>query len=341
VAEWGTATCSDNSNVSATLTAGASDFVAVAGFLEYDPRLKTSFGVCFGIKSNATLWGWGHGQYGIALTSRPQQVAQWTNVAKIVGSKDSAALYVLLTDGSVYSVGGNQYGELGIGNTTDSSAFRQVAVLSSIVDIAAGMHSAYALDTDGTVWSWGNDLFGELGREDGSWYVPFEVVGLPRITAIGAGFSTAFAIDDTGQLWAWGNNAYGALGLGEWVNGTSSPRKTSVVDAVSVDGGLYTSYVIRGSGTLLVAGQDVSTSKKQYFFTPTSMPSVRSVSTTVHCTAVVDSTGTVWVWGVNKDSRLGVSADEFGSEVKQPLKTDITGAKEVYAGALFGLVLFG
>jgi X-linked retinitis pigmentosa GTPase regulator len=70
---------------------------------------------------------------------------------------------VLLRDGKVYSMGANNYGQLGTGNRRSSNlptGLRQFE-LTQAVKIAAGSHSA-AVTTDGDLYIWGSGSFGEL-----------------------------------------------------------------------------------------------------------------------------------------------------------------------------------
>ena len=62
--------------------------------------------------------------------------------------------------------GGNEYGQLGDGTNTDSTAPVQVSGLKNVIAIAGGGYHSLALKSDGTIWAWGKNEYGQLG--DGS-----------------------------------------------------------------------------------------------------------------------------------------------------------------------------
>jgi len=69
----------------------------------------------------------------------------------------------LKSDGTVWTWGGDNVGQLGNGSTTERHAPAKLTSLSGMVQVAAGEWHTLALNSDGTVWSWGYNQFGELG----------------------------------------------------------------------------------------------------------------------------------------------------------------------------------
>jgi alpha-tubulin suppressor-like RCC1 family protein len=98
--------------------------------------------------------------------------------------------------------GGNHFGELGNGTTTDSSTPVQVmdpndpsGYLSGVQAIAAGSFHSLALKNDGTVWAWGGNFAGQLGNgtyTDSS--TPVQVGNLDGVKTIAAGLSHSLAV---------------------------------------------------------------------------------------------------------------------------------------------------
>jgi alpha-tubulin suppressor-like RCC1 family protein len=72
---------------------------------------------------------------------------------------------VILEDNSVWSWGTDTSGQLGDGQTTDTTTPVQVIVPGGTVfhQVVAGGESSYALDGSDGVWSWGQNANGELG----------------------------------------------------------------------------------------------------------------------------------------------------------------------------------
>ena len=123
----------------------------------------------------------------------------------------------------LYSWGQNNYGQLGLGNTTYYSSPVQVGALTTWVGISCGSAHTLATKTDGTLWSWGRNNSGQLGLGNTTNYSSPKQVGALTTwskVANGIGENTA-AIKTDGTLWSWGYNAYGQLGLGDITNRSS------------------------------------------------------------------------------------------------------------------------
>ena len=124
--------------------------------------------VCAAIKTDGTMWIWGNNNDGKLAQgdinthrSSPVQVGALTTWASVsTGEKQCAAVK---TDGTLWSWGLNQSGNLGLGNTINRSSPVQVGALTNWLSIAAGGYGCAAIKTDGTIWSWGYGVFGQLG----------------------------------------------------------------------------------------------------------------------------------------------------------------------------------
>ena len=163
------------------------------------------------------------GQSGTGNVTSPNVVnkagAVGFQVTKIgLGGNSSCA--VEKTTGAAYCWGQNNYGQLGNGNTTNSSVPALVSELSSGVSaIDVGHSFACALKTDSTVWCWGRNNFGQLGRGSAgspslvNSSTPVQVTGITTATQIKVGPQHACAVLSSGALQCWGQNG-SSLGLG-------------------------------------------------------------------------------------------------------------------------------
>jgi hypothetical protein len=96
--------------------------------------------------------------------------------ASAASDQDSStsAYYAIDTNGFVYRMGHNNYGQLGDGTTTNNYFFRQLAASAfnneKIVYLTTGggasYASVYAITESGKLWSWGYNLYGQLGLND-------------------------------------------------------------------------------------------------------------------------------------------------------------------------------
>ena len=121
-------------------------------------------------KTDGTLWTWGSNTYGQLGTNNNTNVASpvqtvsggtnWKQVA--CGYSHSVATK---TDGTLWTWGRDDYGQLGDNsNTHKSSPVQTVAGGTNWKQISCGhRHYTTALRTDGTLWTWGVNTSGQLG----------------------------------------------------------------------------------------------------------------------------------------------------------------------------------
>jgi len=123
-----------------------------------------------------------YGNTGIGNTTTPNTFSTClqaagtpvTNVAKLANSSTWSfqSSYIIKTDGSVWSCGLNNSGQLGIGSidTVAHPYFTKISALSNlnIVDVVVSgsstWASVYALTDNGQVYSWGYNGYGQLGH---------------------------------------------------------------------------------------------------------------------------------------------------------------------------------
>ncbi len=105
----------------------------------------------------------------------------------------------LAPDGTVWTWGGNSFGQLGHGDTTPRSTPTQVAGLTNIIAVSAGFYHTLALRGDGTVFAWGYNFYGQLG--DGTTatrYAPEQITAIGGIVEIAAGGHHSTALERPG-----------------------------------------------------------------------------------------------------------------------------------------------
>ena len=73
--------------------------------------------------------------------------------------------FILKNDGSVWSCGYNQYGKLGLGDTTNRTTFTQVTtnINNDVKQISCSYVFTFILKNDGSLWSCGRNDNGYLG----------------------------------------------------------------------------------------------------------------------------------------------------------------------------------
>ncbi len=148
------------------------------------------------IKTDGTLWGMGHNSNGElgdgAFTNNvntPEQVA--TGVSQVAAGSDGYHTLFVTTDGMLWAMGYNGYGQLGDGTSTSRSAAVQVA--ANVALIAGGDDHSLFVKTDGTLWAMGFNNHGQLADGTNSNHSTPLQVGL-HVTAVAAGAGDTLAI---------------------------------------------------------------------------------------------------------------------------------------------------
>jgi alpha-tubulin suppressor-like RCC1 family protein len=212
------------------------------------------------LKADGTVWVWGanfYGQLGINNSFQDVPLAfRVPGLADIIAIESGEDYTLALrSDGTVWSWGGNDFGQLGYVQDLDLSP-RQVGspgnLLTGIIAIAAAAGHSAALRSDGTVWSWGWNGNGEMGNNTGGGQTESGVVPIKAqisdVTQIAVGSDHTSVLKADGTVWSWGWNQHGEVG-----NGTTGgadgcvvcvrlPKQTSIAGVTGIEA--------RGSHTL-------------------------------------------------------------------------------------------
>ncbi|MGC5328575.1 RCC1 domain-containing protein [Brevibacillus sp. SYSU BS000544] len=230
-------------------------------------------------------------------------------------------------DGTVWTWGMNDKGQIGDGTTTDRKDPEQVEKLKDMVDVSAGERHALALSKDGTVYSWGSNSNGQLG--DGTAKdrtEPIKVKKLSKVIAVEAGGNHSMAIKEDGTLWAWGNNDRNQLGDGTVSNRSTPVQIKGIKDAKALALGPHHTLVLKKDGTVWAVGQndggqigDGSYGHAMKFVNVKDLTDVVSIATGMSHALAVKKDGTVWAWGRNVDGQVG---DGTPDSKNQPLQVE-------------------
>jgi alpha-tubulin suppressor-like RCC1 family protein len=284
------------------------------------------------IQSNGTLWMCGYnlaGQLGVnnstARIYSPAQVGAltvWTRVSCGGPQGNNGFTMAIQSNGTLWSWGGNGFGQLGLNDTANRSSPVQVGALTVWTNIYCGYRNSVAVQSNGTLWSWGNNSFGQLGLNTTttSYSSPVQV-GILGNWALPTGISFDWTwASSSNQLYAWGDNAYGQLGQ----NATTVPRAssplqivpTTYLTATKIASSYYSNYAIQSPGTLWAWGRNDQGQLGQgnttdrlgavqigalNYWTQISAGGVNGQ------VAAILSPGTLWAWGYNAQGQLGLN----------------------------------
>jgi alpha-tubulin suppressor-like RCC1 family protein len=261
------------------------------------------------IKSDNTLWAWGnniYGQFGTdiyatQLLSSPVQIgtSSWTAIS--VGSNFTLALKA---DGTLWSWGANDFGQLG----------RSLSTTYSWTTISAGANSAdntgfmIAIRSDGKLFSWGNNNIGQLGFGDAlpSTNISYPLqIGNSSWTSVATGWSHVAAIDASGRLFTWGKNNSGQLGQNNTVARSSPVQVAGSYTYVSA--GFEVTYAIKtdgtlwawGANTLYAVGDGTTINRSSPVQVASSITNWSQVAPGTSHTLALRTTGQLYGWGNN------------------------------------------
>ena len=243
------------------------------------------------------------------------KVVNDSNIQVSLGYKFSVALK---QDGTVWSWGQNNDGELGLGNTTEYSEPQQITdIKEKITDVKTGYYHSIALTEKGEVYTWGYNGNGQLGngtREDS--LVPVKVTGLENITKVNAYKYMTIALTQNGEVYAWGSG-YGA-----------KPVKLN-----------FTRKIIDVSGNLVLAEN-----RKAYNLDETKSYGkdlIKVVAGYNHYLGLT-SDGEVYAWGSNSYGQLGNGNNTSSSTAVKVVtpdgKSNMTNIVDISAGDSYSII---
>lgn len=189
--------------------------------------------------SNGALYACGYngnGELGVGDTSNrstPTLISgSISNITKVV----AAAYYTFLltTTGTLYATGYNNWGTLGLGDTTTRSAFTLVSSMTGVADIQvydgrdnttnwSAATCAIVRTTSGDLYATGYNGYGQLGLGDTTNRSSFtkisSLANIAGFTSFGGGcYGPIVAWSTTGVVYTWGYNGAGAIGDGSTTN---------------------------------------------------------------------------------------------------------------------------
>ena len=160
-------------------------------------------GEAYGIKTDGTLYAWGANNKGqLGLNQGPAQLTGASSPIQIPGTTwvniciGEASAIATKTDGTLWTWGDNNYGQLGQNSVNDprSSPVQIPGTNWNTLQIVANQNGFVALKTDGTAWVWGRNADGQLGQNSTTNYSsPIQIPGTDW-NGVGGGSVYGFAL---------------------------------------------------------------------------------------------------------------------------------------------------
>jgi len=290
-------------------------------------QLSTSMYHSLGINGlDGTAWAWGInsiGQLGMGnATSYSSPVSVHGNISFIqISAGYNHSLGIKGLDGSAWTWGGNDNGQLGTNNTTSYSSPVSVVGGISFTQLSAGnFYSLGIRGLDGSAWAWGYNGYGQLGTNNTTQYSsPVSVVGGISFKQIDTFFYSSVGINGLNNTgYAWGLNSNGQLGTGNLTNCLSP---TLIIRSVSFSDlkvgynniggiGYYDNKVwLWGDNTYKQTTQKNNMTLYVNQSSPVLVTTIISFSDMFGASNYIGGIrgldGSAWMWGTNNVGQLG------------------------------------
>jgi alpha-tubulin suppressor-like RCC1 family protein len=208
------------------------------------PSRGTSVPSCWGLNTSGQIGqGAVNTRYVVPtrITSGGALPTAYDTTSLVAGNLHACAIATVGgTVGATYCWGGNGYGQVGNGVTTNQNLPVVVSGGLALVQLTAGAFHTCGLTATGTAYCWGRNTSGQLG--DGtttSSAVPVAVSGALTFRSISAGELFTCGVAGTpgtsggttasaAAVYCWGDNEYGQIGNTTVATSNNTPRLTPI-----------------------------------------------------------------------------------------------------------------
>lgn len=217
----------------------------------------------FVLKNDGTMWGTGYNGAGILGLGDTinrftfvQLPTDFENPKKFVTNGFHA--FIEKQDGTVWAVGANYEGRLGLGDTTNRLTLTQLpSEFNNPLAISCGQFHSILIKQDGTVWATGDNYYGQLGLGDTVNRQTFTQTSLTvsNFKSIDCGDNFTIIIDGD-DVYSAGINTDGQLGVGDTINRQSFVKSTTLSGIIDVKCGSKFTTLVMDNNELYVAGSN-------------------------------------------------------------------------------------
>jgi hypothetical protein len=272
------------------------------------------------LKNDGTLWscGWnGDGRNG-----QPISFGSHFEFTKIGIDNDWKNFSIkanhtiaLKNDGSIYSFGLNEKGQLGLGDLISRDVPTRIGTDNDWTIVDASYQYSMALKANGKAYSWGDNLFSQLSRSysiQGN-LTPGLVTGVPLLKNIELGYRSVTFVANNNFLYVIGSNQAYELGIGQSISGVNLPKlQSNDANWAMLSSNTQSTIGIKNDGTLWGWGENASgqVGGKDGFVSPF-MPNIAQINANCPPFNIVDTNYQVKEKRVYGDSLFKVLVNDY------------------------------
>ena len=231
--------------------------------------------------------------------------------------------FILKKDGSIWSCGNNNKGQLGLGssdtNTHDTFTKVTTNINNDVKQIVCGYQYTFILKNDGSIWACGYNDKGQLGLGNTTSKKSFTKVTTNinnDVKQVVCGYNHTYILKNDGTVWSCGYNKDGQLGLGTSdtnAHSTFTKVTTNISNVKQIACGGYYTCILKNDGSLWVCGANdegqlgLNDTTDRTTFTKVTT-NVKQVACGYYHTFILKNDGSLWGCGNNERDQLGLNS---------------------------------
>ena len=245
------------------------------------------------------------------------------------------------TEGSIWSFGKNDLGQLGTRNTTNCHTPQKIENIPPIHSISCGALHTLLITNDSHLWSFGYNEYGQLILGNNNNFVESipQKTQYSDIEKISAGSYFSFFQNFDKEIFGCGDNRNGNVGLGH----NNSPQIEPQIllnqppNIIQFSSGSFHCLFLDCEGIVFGVGFNLfgnlglgDNSCRNQLVEIQNIPKITSVFCSTNSSYLLDEDGNVWSFGHNEYGQLG-HGDKFDRKV--PTKSLLTNIQQLSAGS--------
>ena len=240
------------------------------------------------IKTNANgyIWGTDH----VVNSNKPEKILL-SNIESVEHGADHIIALTKCRD--LYVWGGNNYGQLGLGDIRDRT-LPHLMDLSGlyITKVSCCGYHTVIITVRNEIYIWGRNAQGQLGLGDNIKCNSPQKLNLPNAILVSCGWTFTMALTTSNKIYVWGDNQYGQLGLGDG-HDRYVPTELFLSDILTIKCGIYHAVALSKYSKLFIWGSsDITKNIPQEFI----LEGILSVSAGYNRTMALTKFDEIYIW---------------------------------------------